>query len=363
MGDFGYNRDGKRGKRQIVIGLLCDHEGEPISIEIFKGNTIDTQTFGRQVKKVAERFGGGEVTFVGDRGMIKGPQVADMVDVGGDEFHYITAITKPQIRKLLKDDVIQLGLFDQRLAEVTTDDGERYIMRRNPIRAEEMRSHREEKRKALVELVEKKNAYLAGHPRASVDVALRDVREYCDSRNLSDYVSIRCRDRVLEIDLDSEELSRIENLDGCYVLKTDLPADRIDKETVHDRYKDLTKVEQAFRECKTTHLELRPIYLRLADRTRAYGLVVMLAYIIRRELARCWADLDMTVEEGIDLLRELTAETVLVNGEEVCTIIPEPREDIRRLIELSGVPMPEMIPCRGERVATRKKLPKRKLRR
>jgi hypothetical protein len=90
LADWGYNRDKKRGKKQIVIGLLCDEEGEPVSVEVFAGNTADPQTFCDQVKKVAERFGCRRVTFVGDRGMIKSAQVEELESV---DFHYITAIT------------------------------------------------------------------------------------------------------------------------------------------------------------------------------------------------------------------------------------------------------------------------------
>ena len=106
---FGYNRDGKRGKRQIVIGLLCDEEGVALSIEVFEGNTSDAKTFLPQVRKSAERFGVREVTFVGDRGMIKSPQIEQL----GEGLHYITAITKPQIESLLRAGVIQMELFDQ----------------------------------------------------------------------------------------------------------------------------------------------------------------------------------------------------------------------------------------------------------
>src|SRR6266849_4500663 len=90
---FGYNRDGKKGKRQIVIGLLCDEDGHPVSIEVFPGNTQDQQTFAAQINKVKARFGVYEITFVGDRGMIKGQQIEDLAQQG---LHYITAITKPQ---------------------------------------------------------------------------------------------------------------------------------------------------------------------------------------------------------------------------------------------------------------------------
>ena len=62
---FGYNRDGKKGKMQIIVGLLCDQQGRPLAIEVFAGNTRDPATVAAQIRKLAERFGGGEVTFVG----------------------------------------------------------------------------------------------------------------------------------------------------------------------------------------------------------------------------------------------------------------------------------------------------------
>ena len=117
LADWGYNRDKKRGKKQIVIGLLCDEEGEPVAVEVFTGNTADLQTFGAQVKKVAERFGCERVTFVGDRGMIKSAQIEDLESV---DFHFITAITKPQIRSLIKKGVFQLELFDGSFARSRT---------------------------------------------------------------------------------------------------------------------------------------------------------------------------------------------------------------------------------------------------
>ena len=112
---FGYNRDRKSGKRQIVIGLLADADGRPLSIEVFKGNTSDVKTFSSQVSKAAARFGAERVTFVGDRGMIKAPQRAE---IAAADFHYITAITKAQIDGLIAAGVLQMDLFEDTLAEV-----------------------------------------------------------------------------------------------------------------------------------------------------------------------------------------------------------------------------------------------------
>src|SRR5947208_7364430 len=117
---FGYNRDGKKGKMPIVIGLLCDEDGQPVSIEVFPGNTQDPQTFAAQINKVKARFGVHEITFVGDRGMIKGQQIEDLAQQG---LHDITAITKPQIEKLLKQGTLQLYLFEHELAALLADEG------------------------------------------------------------------------------------------------------------------------------------------------------------------------------------------------------------------------------------------------
>ena len=128
LGAYGYNRDGKKGKKQIVIGLLCDEEGTPVSTEVFRGNTQDAQTFGAQVRKASERFGCQRVTFVGDRGMIKSGQIEELSKAG---FHYITAITKPRIETLLSGGVLQMALFDDSLCEVEQG-SVRYVLRRNP---------------------------------------------------------------------------------------------------------------------------------------------------------------------------------------------------------------------------------------
>jgi hypothetical protein len=130
FGAFGDNRDGKHGKLQMVVGLLCNGTGRPLAIEVFPGNTPDTETFASHVDKVAKRFGGGEITFVGDRGMIKGAQITALHDEG---FHFITATTKPQIEALVSQGVLQMSLFDAPLGEVTTMKGQRYILRRNPL--------------------------------------------------------------------------------------------------------------------------------------------------------------------------------------------------------------------------------------
>ncbi len=353
---FGYNRDGKKGKRQIVIGLLCDEEGCPLSVEVFPGNTADTATFASQLRKVARRFGGGAVTFVGDRGMIKGPQIELLASQQG-EFHYITAITKPQIETLLARGLVQVELFDEELAEVTdTQQGVRYVLRRNPLRAAQVAATREDKVRTIEKAIGEQNGYLAEHPRAQVEKAADRVRNKIDKLRLSAWLSVSHTDRSLSLVCDADALAEVSKLDGCYCLKTDLEPKAATKELVHDRYKSLAQVEWAFRTSKTAHLEVRPIFVRKQSRTRGHVLVVMLAYHIVRELRRCWQDLNVTVAEGVDELGSLCMTEVTVKGQTTVNQLPVPRRSIQRLLQAAQVRLPRVLPCRGTKVYTKKKL-------
>jgi transposase len=350
---FGYNRDGKKGKMQIIVGLLCDQQGRPLAIEVFAGNTRDPATVAAQIRKLAEQFGGGEVTFVGDRGMLKSQQVEDLLTHG---LHYITAITKPQIETLLAEETITMSLFDQVLAEVQTDEGVRYILRRNPLRAQEMQTGRESKLARVRLEALRQTEYLAEHPRAKGAVALRKAQAKARQLKISDWIQIEEKDRQLEVRVDSEALAATSKLDGCYVLKTDLTASQCAMEVVHARYKALALVEWAFRTSKTVELEMRPVYVRLAERTSAHALVVMLAYRIVQELAERWGSLNLTIEEGLKELATLCAIQVLVKGQPRCNQIPQPRPKLQQLLDLARVRLPQVLPCKGIHVATRKKL-------
>src|ERR687885_2986524 len=198
---FGYNRDGKKGKMQIVIGLLCDEDGQPVSIEVFPGNTQDPRTVAAQLAKLKGRFGVTAITFVGDRGMIKGQQVEDLAQHG---FHYITAITKPQIEKLLRTGTLQLDLFDQELAEVLAEEGIRYVLRRNPVRAQEVRDTRHAKLATLQAHVAKQNQYLTDHPRAKAQGALQKLVARAKTLRLSDWVELTLEERALMLTLNED---------------------------------------------------------------------------------------------------------------------------------------------------------------
>jgi len=355
---FGSKRDGKKGKMQIVIGLLCDEDGQPVSIEVFPGNTPDPHTVAAQLEKGKTRFGVTAITFVGDRGMIKGQQVEDLATHG---FHSITAITKPQIEKLLRTGVFQMDLFAQELAEVLADAGIRYVLRRNPVRAEELRATRQAKLATLQAQVAKQNQYLTDHPRANVQGALQKLVAKADKLRIADWVELTLAERTITLTVNASAQQEAAKLDGCYVLKTDLTPSQAPQEMIHDRYKDLASVEHAFRTCKTAHLEVRPIFLRREARTRAHALVVMLAYQIIRYLASCWSAFDVTVEEGLHALTTLCLVEVAPKNAPRYHCLPTPRDAIARLLHSADITLPKVFSLSGTRVSTKKKLQSERL--
>jgi len=353
LGAYGYNRDGKKGKKQIVIGLLCDEEGTPVSTEVFRGNTQDPQTFGAQVRKASQRFGCQRVTFVGDRGMIKSGQIEELAKAG---FHYITAITKPQIDTLLSGGVLQMALFDDSLCEVEQD-SVRYVLRRNPVRAEEIAATRTGKQASVAALVQQRNQYLAEHAKAKVSAAEKKVRAKIARLKAAAWLRVESAGKSLKLVTDETARTEAARLDGCYVIKTDLPETVASKQVVHDRYKDLTEVEMAFRTSKTVHLEMRPVYVRTEEHTRGHVLAVMLAYLIRRELSQAWQGLNVTVEEGLAQLATLCSMEVKVEGGASCLRIPTPRDGSVALLKAASVRAPEVLPHLETRVVTRRSLP------
>lgn len=349
---WGYNRDKKAGKQQIVIGLLGDEGGEPVATEVFQGNTLEFATLGVQVKKIAEMFECQEVTVVGDRGMLKSEQIEALKRAG---FHYITALTKAQIRALLAQGVLHLEAFGEQVGEVTQAEI-RYVVRRNPQRAAELAATRCAKRGRIERELIKQNRYLAEHRRARVDTALKAIQNHLTRLRLEKWLTVRVEGRGLQLEEDSAALVAQSRLDGSYVLKSDLAPAVADMHTIHDRYKALAEVERAFRTCKTGHLEVRPVFVRTEESTRGHVLVVMLAYLIVRYLRRAWAALELTVEEGIAQLATLCSLQVGIKGQSTCHRLPIPRESSAQLLKAAGIRLPKALPSQGARVVTRKQL-------
>jgi len=278
LGEHGYNRDGKKGKKQIVIGLLTASDGEPLSVEVFRGNTTDPQTIGAQIDKLASRFEVREVVFVGDRGMIKAKGKAQLQQA---HWRYISALTNPQIRKLINEKVIQPGLFDEQVVEVTHGD-KRLVLRRDPATQRKERHRRDDKLRRLKEALAERNAFVAQSARAQPEAGLRQLRQWASQHKLGGFVELTLHEREITLRIDEQAKANAALLDGCYCIETDVPAAHLGTQDAHDRYKDLQDVERNFRRLKTAFLEVRPIFVRKEQRTRGHVFIAMLALKVLR---------------------------------------------------------------------------------
>jgi transposase len=354
LAHWGHNRDGKKNKKQVVVGLLTDERGEPVSTQVYRGNTSDLKTFASQVHKVKREFGCTAVTMVGDRGMIRKEQREEALDAG---FHFITALSKPEIETLLKKNVCQLGLFEDQLAEVI-EGSDRYLLRRNPVRQEEIAASRQQKKKSLEEALQKANTYLADHRRAKLKTQRRKFAAKLERSGLSGWLSLHAKNKRLELNTDQEALTQGSRLDGCYVVRTDLKPEQAPAQAVHDRYKDLAKVERDFRTLKSGHLEFRPWFVCKEENTQAHALTSMLALKVRRRLEKAWWPIEVTVEEGV---RELENWRVmeLIHPETQAVVsrqVPEPNARQKELLDALGLSVPTTVPEAKVTVGTRKKI-------
>lgn len=280
----GYSRDGKPGEPQIVYGLLCAADGCPVAIEVFAGNTADPTTFTAQVDKIRKRFGIRRVVLVGDRGMITSKRIdADLRGIEG--LDWITALRNDSIQKLVADQVIQPSLFDERdLAEVSSADypGERLVVCRNPLLADERARKRQEllaaaekKLEAIAQAVSRKRRPLRGKEQ----IGLRVGRELKNTK-MQKHFALAIEDDSFTYRRRDEKIAAEAALDGLYVVRTSVKAETLSAERAVAAYKDLSQVEWAFRSLKSVDLKVRPIYHWKDDRIRAHVFLCMLAYYV-----------------------------------------------------------------------------------
>jgi len=341
LAEYGYDRDKKKGKKQIVIGLLTDIFGSPVAVRVFEGNTSDTTTVPEQISILATQFGVQHITLVGDKGMLRGPQIQALTAV---EFNYITAISKSEIRAMLATGLIQLSLFDENITsiiDITTSI--RYVLRRNPERVRQVRENRTDRIQKIKEHAANQTNYLNSGTKRSVDVALRQVTARIDKYNLSKIVTAKSDGRAIEIFINHDALSQAEMLDGCYVIKSNLPENAITAEQIHDRYKDLSKVEQAFRTMKTGLLEIRPLFLRRADHTRGHVFMVMLSYLLSKAIEASIVNLKITTSELMHDLDRICIHHQWLTNEVRIARLPKPNAAQTDILQALELDLPEAL--------------------
>jgi hypothetical protein len=293
----GYSRDHRGDRLQIVYGLLCTRDGLPVAVEVFDGNTADPATLSNQVSKLKQRFGLSRVVLVGDRGMITSARIEEDLKPAG--LDWISCLRAPAIQELAAEQgPLQLSLFDDRdLAEISAPEqfpGERLIVCRN----RDLAAERARKREALLIATERELVRVqarigrkgkAGlHTAAEIGLAAGAVR---DSRKVGKHFVIDIADGRFGFRRDAEKIAEEARLDGFYVIRTSVPAEQLDAGETVQAYKDLARVERAFRCLKTVDLDIRPIRHWSPDRVRAHVFLCMLAYHVEWHLRQALAPL------------------------------------------------------------------------
>ena len=292
----GYSRDKRKGALQITYGLLTDQAGRPVAVRVFDGNTADPAAFIDAVDTVRSKFKLEQVTMVGDRGMITNARITALRELGG--VGWLTALRAPQIAKLAADGgPLQLTLFDtQDLAEITHPDypGERLIACRNPALAAERARKRDELLAATETLLGKVTTRVERGTLAGADKIGVAVGRVVNTYKMGKHLDITITDTSLTVTRRQEQIAAEAALDGIYVLRTCVPADRLDTAGVVTAYKNLAHVERDFRILKSDDLDLRPIHHHLEDRVRGHVLICMLAAYLTWHLRKAWAPLTFT---------------------------------------------------------------------
>ena len=284
LAQFGYSRDHRSDRPQLVIGLLCALDGRPVAVEVFEGNTSDPTTVPKQIETLKQRFNLKRVVLVGDRGMITDARIEATLRPAG--LDWITALRAPAIQQLaVEGGPLQPSLFDTRdMAEITSPDfpGERLVVCKNPLLADE----RARKRGELLTATEKdldriqKRVQRAKNPLHGAGEIGKAVGAVIGKRKMAKHFETDIKDHSFSFTRKAEAIAEQAKLDGIYVVRTSLAAELADAATTVRSYKSLARVERAFRCMKTADLELRPVFHWTAARVRAHVLLCMLAYYL-----------------------------------------------------------------------------------
>ncbi len=280
----GYSRDGKRDDPQIVFGLVCTADGLPIAVEVFPGNTADPATVAAQVEKLKTRYGLKKLAWVGDRGMLTQARIDTLLRPAG--LDWVSSLRAPQIAELARDQgPFPLSFFDERnLLEVTSEafPGERLMVCRNPLLAEERARKREVLLAATEERLQKiVDATRRPHrPLRGADAIGLCVGPVIARYRMAKHFTLTITDTGFAFARKTDAIRAEAALDGLYVVRTSLSAEALSAKATVSAYKSLSAVERAFRSLKTVDLHVRPIFHWNATRVRAHVFLCMLAYYV-----------------------------------------------------------------------------------
>lgn len=282
----GYSRDRMPDQPQVVICLAVDRRGWPIAWDILPGNTADKVAFVAMIDRMRKRFRIGRVVVVADRGMISKGTIELLEHPKNKKdapFNFILGC-KMRRQKEVSDEVLARAGRYQKVAdnldvkEVMVGD-RRYVVCRNPIEARKDAAAREA-------IVAKLEEAIAQSPKSIVG-------------NVGFKRFLRVHRSGLTIDRDA--VDRDARLDGKFVLRTDT---ELGADEVAQQYKNLWRVERAFRETKAT-LEVRPVFHHRDDTTVGHIAGCFLALRLEVDLQHK-LDQHGVAASWPDMMRDLT---------------------------------------------------------
>jgi hypothetical protein len=261
LGAKGYSKDRRPDENQMIVGVVTDQEGRPISCPMWPGNTTDAKTVVPVAGALRNRFGVSDVVVVADRGMMGKKNAEAIASLG---YPYILGIKMRLEKKAMAEVLSRAGRFkdvqDNLKVKDVMSEGKRYIVCLNPDEAKKDKLAREAMIAALEEKLKRGAGQLIGNS---------GYRRYLkvDSGSVS---------------IDRKKVAEEERYDGKWVLTTttDLPADEVAL-----RYKDLWMVERVFREAKDT-LETRPVFHKCDSTIMGHVFVSFLALSLMHELKK-----------------------------------------------------------------------------
>jgi transposase len=315
--NFGYSRDKKRGHEQIVIALLCNSDGCPIGVEVFAGNTKDETTVLDKVNEIQKKFGFEKIIFVGDRGVMTQSKYSKL---NHDLVKVISALNHGTIQSLCEKEVIQLGMFDEKNIVEVIDGNMRYCLCKNPDMAKKEAATRQQ---LLQQTTEQLDKIVASIKKSKYSKALR-AGKIVDRYKMGKFIQFEGTDGKLTYKVDYAKIDKAAQLDGCYIIFTDVPKEEMSTVETVNNYKSLMKVEQAFRSMKTVHLEIRPVWHKTDDRIKCHVFICMLAYYVMWHMNQrlkplfetdgVGKDRKYTFDYVIEILKSLRVQDVEVCG-------------------------------------------------
>jgi transposase len=319
LGRYGKSKDHRPDLKQMIVGAALDGEGRPVSCELWPGNRTDAKALLPAVDRLRGRFGIGRATLVADRGMISKGTISELE---GRKLGYILGARMRSVNEVRLDVLSRAGRFrsvrdNLRVKEVVVK-GRRYVVCMNLDRAKKDKADREAILASLEGALKKGAKSLVGN---------RGYRRYLKVERGS-------------VGIDRAKAKEEARYDGKFVLRTNL---KLDAGEVAVKYKELWRVERAFRTVKSV-LETRPIYHKRDETILGHVFCSFLALVVMHEIDSRLAAKGLELEwEDVKQDLEALAEVEVFEGEGRHWLRTELRGVAGKVFSACGVRIPAMV--------------------